>query len=69
MIFTNEVVARAGQVRDIEIKRAGYGFIITATIIDIQGNQLTPAQIAEMQDRLTEDVGGTGYHPGHLDTR
>lgn len=40
------------------IERDGNGFIITATIVNIQSNQLTPAQIAEIQDQLAEAVGG-----------
>ena len=58
-IFAEEVVARKGEVQDITIERDGNGFIITATVIDNQDNQLTPAEITDIQEQLTKSVGGS----------
>jgi len=51
-------VARAGEVQDITIERDGNGFIITATVIDNQDNQLTLAEITNIQEQLTQAVDG-----------
>jgi len=53
-IFTNEVVARAGRVSELNIIRSPGGILITTTIIDLAGNKLTPAEIDEIDKQLEE---------------
>ena len=57
-IFADEVVARAAEIENAAVEHEGNGFTITATIIDHQDNQLTPAEITDIQDQLTQAVGG-----------
>jgi uncharacterized hydrophobic protein (TIGR00271 family) len=53
-IFNNEVVARAGRVSEMQVLRSPGGIIITATIIDLAGSNLTPAEIEEIDKQLEE---------------
>jgi uncharacterized hydrophobic protein (TIGR00271 family) len=57
-IFTSEVVARAGDVREVTVEPDRDGFTITATIINFDESQLTPDEIAHIEAQLTEAVGG-----------
>jgi hypothetical protein len=41
----------------IERDRNGFS-IITVTIIDLEGNRLTPAEITEIQEQLTTSIAG-----------
>ena len=57
-VFNQEVIARAGKVRDMTIERTGSGFLIKASIISFVENPLTHEAVAQMQQDLTEAAGG-----------
>lgn len=59
-VFRNEVVARSAEVQELTIQhdRRNDRFIIEATIIDNPDQRLTSSQLAAMEEKLVEAVGG-----------
>ena len=57
-IFTSEMVSRAADVRELSIERTKDGFIITATIIDIEGNQLSDKELSKVEQELSDALDG-----------
>jgi len=57
-LFENEIVSRSSYVLEKTITRENGRTVISAIIVDILGNQLTPAQISQIADELTDIAGG-----------
>jgi uncharacterized membrane protein len=57
-LFEQQVVAEVGRVEELAIEREGKGFVLTATIISYSGNQLSSEELGQLEDDISEAVGG-----------
>jgi hypothetical protein len=57
-LFEQQIVAQVGRVEDLVIEREGKGFLLTATIISFSGNQLSAEELGQLEDDISEAVGG-----------
>jgi uncharacterized membrane protein len=57
-IFKQQMVAQTAEVLETTISRDGEGFDIEATVIGYEGIEMTPAQMEELEQELSEAVDG-----------